>query len=395
MPNIKGLFSSRKKAALTLACAGVILVTIGACIVVYAVGRSDRGSAIGGGNAQNFAFADAGVDSADARAVSVDYERFQDKFVYEVEFTAGDTEYEYKIDAEDGSVVKKESRTVLPLDDGSPAVTLEEAQAIALADAGLAQEQVELTGAELGTEQGMPVYQIKFRADNTEYAYQINAQTGRVYSKRTVVYAAQAPGESPAPAQTDPPARNPVPDAQASQPPAASAPPSAPVSTPRPTQQPSGLGYIDVEAAKNAALSDAGVDASQAMFTRTRMEREDGVTVYELEFRTSTHEYEYEINAATGAVHSRSVEAFAPSGGRHSEPQPSPDAALVGLDAAKSAALAHAGCSADEVVFTKAELDYDNGRAVYDIEFRKGRAEYEYEIDAAAGDVLEYDWDLD
>lgn len=387
MPNIKGLFSSRKKTALTLACAGVILVTLGVCIVVYAAGRSGRGSAIGGGNAQNFAFADAGVDPADARAVSVDYGRFQDKFVCEVEFTAGDTEYEYKIDAQDGSVVKKESKTVLPLDDGSPAVTLEEAQAIALADAGLTQEQVELTGAELGAEQGMPVYQIKFRADNTEYAYQINAQTGRVYSKRTVAYAAQTPDESSAPAQS------PAPDAQASQPPAASASPSAPVSTPRPTQQPSGLGYIDVEAAKNAALSDAGVDASQAMFTRTRMEREDGVAVYELEFHTSTHEYEYEISAATGAVHSRSVEALA--GGRHSQPQPSPDTALVGLDAAKSAALAHAGCSAGEVAFTKAELDYDSGRTVYDIEFRKGRAEYEYKIDAAAGDVLEYDWDLD
>ena len=389
MPNIKGLFSSRKKAALTLACAGVILLTLGACIVVYAAGRSGRGSAIGGGNAQNFAFADAGVDPVDARAVSVDYERFQDGFVYEVEFTAGDTEYEYKIDAEDGSVVKKESKTVLPLDDGSPAVTPEEAQAIALADAGLAQEEVELTGAELGAEQGMPVYQIKFRADNTEYAYQINAQTGRVYSKRTVVYAAQTPDESPAPAQTDPPAQNPAPDAQAS------TPPSASVSTPKPTQQPSGLGYIDVEAAKNAALSDAGVDASQAVFTRTRMEREDGVAVYELEFRTSTHEYEYEVNAATGAVHSKGVEALAPSGGRHSQPQPSPGAALVGLDAAKSAALAHAGCSADEVIFTKAELDYDSGRAVYDIEFRKGRAEYEYEIDAATGNILEYNWDLD
>lgn len=387
MPNIKGLFSSPKKAAVTLICAVVILATLGVCIVVYAAGRSNPGSAIGGGNAQNFAFADAGVDPVDARAVSVDYERFQDKFVYEVEFTAGDTEYAYKIDAEDGSVVKKESKTVLPLDDGSPAVTLEEAQAIALDDAGLAWEQVELTGAELGAEQGMPLYQIKFHADNTEYTYQINAQTGRVYSKRTVVYAAQAPGESPAPAQS------PAPDAQASRPPAASAPPSAPASTPGPTQQPSGQGYMDLEAAKAAALSDAGVDASQAMFTRTRMEREDGVTVYELEFRTSTHEYEYEINAATGAVHSRSVEALA--GGHHSQPQPSPGAALVGLDAAKSAALTHAGCSADEVTFTKAELDYDNGRTVYDIEFRKGRAEYEYKIDAAAGGVLEYDWDLD
>ena len=149
------------------------------------------------------------------------------------------------------------------------------------------------------------------------------------------------------------------------------------------------------EAAKNAAFTHAGVSAADASVTKCELDWGDGVQVYEIEFLAGGVEYEYEINAATGAVHSRSVEAFAPSGGRHSEPQPSPDAALVGLDAAKSAALTHAGCSADEVVFTKAELDYDNGRAVYDIEFRKGWAEYEYKIDAAAGNVLEYDWDWD
>lgn len=393
MPDIKRLFSSPKKIAVTLACAGVILVTLGICIVVYAAGGPDRSSAIGGEAARNFAFADAGVDPVEASAVSVEYERFQGEFVYEVEFTAGDTEYEYKINAETGAVVKKESKTVRPLDDGSPALTLEDAQAIALSDAGVAPEQADITGAEPGTEKGMPVYKIKFRAENAEYTYEINAQTGSVYSKRTVVYAVQAPEETPAPTQS------PAPSAQASQPPAASVPPSAPVSTPQPTPQPSAQGYIDINAAKRAALSDAGVDASQVIFTKARLDREDGILVYELEFCTSTHEHEYEINAATGAICSHSVEPCSHSGrhhsGQHHDAPQSSGAVLIGADEAKSAALAHAGCSADEVTFTKTELDYDDGGAVYEIEFRKGWAEYEYEIDAATGDVLEYEWDFD
>ena len=54
---------------------------------------------------------------------------------------------------------------------------------------------------------------------------------------------------------------------------------------------------------------------------------------------------------------------------------------------AKSAALKHAGLSASNVTFTKAKLD--DGK--YEIEFVSGSAEYEYEIDAATGSVLEYD----
>jgi len=387
MPDVKRLFSSPKKAAATLLCAGVIVVMLGVCIVVYASSGPSQTSAIGGERAQSFAFADAGVDPVDAREVSVDYERFQDGFVYEVEFTAGDTEYEYKIGAEDGSVVKKESKTVRALEDGSPAVTLEEAQAIALADAGLTLEQAEITGTELGSEQGMPVYQIKFRGENAEYTYEINAQTGSVYSKSTVVYAANDPGGTPAPAQSS------SPTAQETLPPVQTPAPGA-----QPTQALPDQPYIDLDAAKSAALADAGVDASQARFTKAQMDWEDRITVYELEFCTTTHAYEYEINAATGAVYDRSVEVLASYGGHHpdshhGEWHHGSNCNCIGTDAARLAALSHAGCSAGQVVFSKEELDYDGGRAVYEIEFYKDGIEYEYEIDAATGAVLEYNWD--
>ena len=65
------------------------------------------------------------------------------------------------------------------------------------------------------------------------------------------------------------------------------------------------------------------------------------------------------------------------------------------MDKAKSIALKHAGKSASSVSFTKAKLDKDDGKVVYEIEFRSGRTEYEYDIDAYSGKILEYDIDRD
>lgn len=48
---------------------------------------------------------------------------------------------------------------------------------------------------------------------------------------------------------------------------------------------------------------------------------------------------------------------------------------------------AHAGLST--ATFTKTELDYDDGRAEYEIEFYTADSEYEYKIDGTTGAVLE------
>ena len=52
----------------------------------------------------------------------------------------------------------------------------------------------------------------------------------------------------------------------------------------------------------------------------------------------------------------------------------------MGLDAAKTAALKHAGLSADQVTGLTAKLDWDDGQRVYEVEFWQGSTEYEYEI---------------
>lgn len=416
MPNFKELFSTPKKAAVTLLCIGVILVTIGACIVVYAAGGPASSDAIGAENAQNFAFADAGVDPAAAKSINVRYERFQGTFVYKVEFIAGDTEYEYRINASDGAVVRKESKTVKGPEDTPPlplSVTLEEARDIALTDAGVSREQATFTEVEQDEEGGVSVYKFKFYVGNVEYGYEINAQTGAIYSKSMVTYVGQGsggatapPAQTGAPQQSSSPASS-SPPAQATNPPAASAPPqpsgvTPPTSPVNPISPPTGQPQqtvqdrITLDAAKSAALADAGADAASVQYTKAELELENGVWVYEIEFCTSTHEYEYEINAYTGAVCHKSAEVCPTGGhhggGHHSDPHHS-GSTCIGAAQARSVCLDHAGCHESQVVFTKVELDEDDGAAVYEVEFTKDGVKYEYKLDAVTGDILEYEWE--
>lgn len=403
MSSLKEMFSTPKRAALAVACLCVILVTAGVCIVMIANGARgpEQSTAIRGEAAQNFAFADAGVDPASAQAVKVKYERYQGTFVYEVEFLAGETEYEYKINAADGSVVKKEQKAVMGPGNSVPVagtITLEEARDIALADAGVAREEAVFTEAKQDMERGVPVFEFKFYGGNVEYEYEINGQTGAVYSKKTTTYVSQDPAGTPPPVQTAPPtSQPPASQTPATQPPATAKPTPAPATQPPATQaprptQPSNS-FIGSDAAKQAALADAGVSAGDARFTKVRMDYEDGVPVYEVEFYTATHEYDYEIHAQNGSVFHKEVEAHQTSSGNHHGGTGTQTGADIGAEAAKNAALNHAGCAAGDVVFTKVERDYDDGWLIYEIEFYKGGLEYEFEIDGTSGAVLKFERD--
>ena len=63
---------------------------------------------------------------------------------------------------------------------------------------------------------------------------------------------------------------------------------------------------ISVERAKQIVLSHAGVGS--ARFKKAKLDYENGVRVYEIEFKVGNLEYEYDINVSNGAIVSSSVE---------------------------------------------------------------------------------------
>lgn len=71
------------------------------------------------------------------------------------------------------------------------------------------------------------------------------------------------------------------------------------------------------------------------------------------------------------------------------------EAGLLTAEEAQAMALAHAGLTGDEAAFTKWELEWEDGRQVYDIEFCAAGTEYGCEIDAATGAVVKFDCDME
>ena len=65
----------------------------------------------------------------------------------------------------------------------------------------------------------------------------------------------------------------------------------------------------------------------------------------------------------------------------------------ISADRAKQIALSHAGVSGAS--FTKVELDTDDGVRVYEVEFKVGNVEYDYDIDASRGAIISSSSEID
>ena len=115
-----------------------------------------------------------------------------------------------------------------------------------------------------------------------------------------------------------------------------------------------------------------------------KLDWDDGRLQYDVEFYSGSTEYDYEIDANTGAILSYdhdwdNTTQTIPAG-----------TDLISADRAKEIAL---GRAPSGVTVVKCELERDDGRYVYEIEMRSGRTEYSCDIDAATGAI--FDWDVD
>ena len=142
---------------------------------------------------------------------------------------------------------------------------------------------------------------------------------------------------------------------------------------------------IGAEKAKSIALEHAGVAAADTVFINVELDYDDGMRVYDVEFFSGNKEYDYKIDAASGAIlgFDFDVEWYTVS---------SKASDYIGEAKAKQIVEQAAGTTG---VYTEFKLEVDDGRVLYEGEMRSGWMEYEFEIDAVTGAILDWDADWD
>ena len=318
---------------------------------------------IGLDKAKELVLAQLGLD--EAQFTEKDYEL--DDGVYELEFTANGTEYDFEVDAVTGKIMKADyennddwgsaGTTETSSSQGTTDIGVEKAKEIALTQAGIKASDV--TVWEKAKRDGN-AYDIEFKANGKEYDYEIHATSGKVleydhewdddaYTGNNNTSNNNGNNNSNNNTSSD----------------------------------------IGVEKAKQIALSHAGVSASQV--TRWEKAKRDD-NVYDIEFRANGMEYDYEIHATSGKVveynQEKDDDYYEGNGSGNSNNQ----GGKISADQAKEIALSHAGVSAGQVTrWEKVELD----DGAYEVEFKANGMEYSFEIQASSGKVLEYDveWD--
>ena len=203
-------------------------------------------------------------------------------------------------DVNENATVTKENDSVYSVGTKKQ-ISVDEAKQIALAHANLTQKDVTFVKTKLDNEDNRIVYKIEFVISNIEYDYEIDAVSGEIISSDSDVEDDNKKIQTETSQQQNSADHSNKDKAKGSQE-HSTAQTQAP--TAAPTQQ--APSKISVERAKQIAVSHAGV--SGASFTKVELDTDDGIAVYEIEFKVGNTEYDYEINAASGAIISSSLE---------------------------------------------------------------------------------------
>ena len=286
MKKITTMLNSPAKIAGFAVCA-VLLIGLIVFGTIQASAGIDENKTIGMDKGVNVALQDAGFKAENVSNLSAHYDTEDGTSVYEVSFTANGFDYEYVIKASNGKIleadrdavkesVSKDVKAEKPAKSDTTysgdGISLKEAKNIALKHAGISSSAAAFVKTEKDYEDGVEVFEIEFYSGNTEYDYEIRVSNGEIISFDKDIENYSIPSKNSGSSQT--PSSN----------------------------------YIGVDKAKSIALKDAGLSSSSVTFTKAKLDREDGVRVYEIEFFTSDKEYEYEINASSGKIRDKDIE---------------------------------------------------------------------------------------
>lgn len=304
--------TKKKKIIITVACIVAAVIAIGAGSIAYGYDVVKKNS-IGTDNAVKTAMGDAGVSEENAILTKSKMSFDDGRFVYDVEFLADGMEYDYEIKAADGTIIKKD-------------------------------KDVDESGRTV-----QPTVNETTQAQQYNTKYDTSVETTSAASTAT-----SASGGSVQSQKTQPQTQ---------------------------------AGDISLEEAKNIAFKNAGVTADSVTVTEARLDYDDGVSRYEIDFYNSSYKYDYEISTKGEII---SFDKDNLKGGNATTSQ-GVTAKYIGIDKAKSLALSNAGIKSSNATFRKAKLEKDDGVWKYEIEFVSGNMEYDYEIDAVSGKIISHD----
>ena len=244
-------------------------------------------------------------------------------------------------------------------------ISMEAAQEVALKAANIAAEDAAISATTLNEAAGTSCYKVEFTSGDYAYAYTVNAETGAVMemsSREKNAVDTQAQTEATVPAA----------DSATTQ---SSAAATAQTVT----------GTVDEETAQKIALEHAGVKATDATITKSKLDYEGRRQVYEIEWYAGGKKYDYEIAVDTGEILSSGYDEKTSgwSGSNSSN-------VTVSEADAKQTALGRVSGATEKDIY-EWQFGYDDGRPEYEGKIIYGGTEYDFTIDASSGAVIEWE----
>ena len=296
---------------------------------------------------------------------------------YHLVFRDNHTQWTYSINAINGDIIAKNEVALF--------ISLEEARAIALADAEISgSEKVVFTKEELSRNQGRPCWVLEFYTAKYQYSYKVDAKTGEIIYNRRYIYVEIAKETALKDSGCSDVGKV-VFTAEELVDGGIKTPYYQFVFNDGRTQWTyridAVLGgilskseeslFIPLQKAKEIALADAEISGSEkVVFTKEELSRNQGRPCWVLEFYTAKYQYSYKVDAKTGEIiYNRRY---------------------IHIEVARKTALEDSGCSdASRVMFTAEEL-VDGGikTPYYQFVFNDGRTQWTYRIDAVLGGIL-------
>ena len=272
-----------------------------------------------------------------AKLVEIELDDENGQVHYEIEMVDEGLEYELDIDAVNGKVLKFQKEIKREQSDQA-SLSEEEAIKFALEKIG---SQANVKKVDLDQDDGIVYYDIDLFDDSHEYEIEIHASTGQVLKFEQDSKDQQLKNAS---------------------------------------------NFMTKEAAIDAALGEIGKKAS---LSKVELDSDDFLPYYEVKMFDETFDYEIEIHASSGKVLNFEKELRENTEGDN---QGVLDVKYISESAAIQIALDKIGANARVL---EIELEKDDNPSKYELELTDGTYEYEVEIHAVSGVIIDFEKELD